>query len=205
MDEMRRLVGGLMRKTVAIVVGIVVVASCVPWLRHQHFFSMLVAVTTVALAIFVVFQGVRAVSIRGQKLRQPDSAQFTWWSPRRRNLLLGAALVLALMFTVPHFIATHSGAYKLAVATAHQTPQFRDALGAPVTEAGFSEGKEELGDSATAEMVIPVRGRIRSGNLRALAIKEDGRWRLTELTLELTEPDERIDLLRSTPTAIHNP
>jgi hypothetical protein len=38
-------------------------------------------------------------------------------------------------------------------------------------------------------------GRIRKGNLQARAIKDAGRWRLTELTVELTQPDEHIDLV----------
>jgi hypothetical protein len=97
-------------------------------------------------------------------------------------------------------MATTSGAYKLAVETAHQTPHFTEILGTPVTEAWFSEGEEQWGNPATAEMLIPVRGRMRSGNLRARAIKNGGRWRLTELTLELTQPDESINLLAKTPT-----
>jgi hypothetical protein len=114
---------------------------------------------------------------------------------RFRNLLLGAVLVLVLMLAVPYFIGTTSGAYKLAIAMAHQTPQFRESLGTPVTEAWFSDGKLVWGNPATAEMMIPVRGRMRRGNLRALAIKDGGRWRLTELTLELSQPDKHIDLL----------
>jgi hypothetical protein len=102
------------------------------------------------------------------------------------------------MLTVPHFMATTSGAYKLAVATAHQSPRFRETLGDPVTEAWFSEGKEEWGSPAKAEMLIPVQGRIRRGNLRVRAIKDGGRWRLLELALELTQPDEHIDLLPKT-------
>jgi hypothetical protein len=120
-------------------------------------------------------------------------------SGRLPKLLWGAVIVVILMLTVPHFVATTSGAYKLAVTTAHQSPRFRETLGDPVTEAWFSEGKEELGNSATAEMLIPVQGRIRKGNLRARATKDAGIWRMTELTLELTQPDERIDLLPKAP------
>ena len=116
-------------------------------------------------------------------------------SRRFRNLLLGAVFVCALSLTVPHFAATTSDAYKLAIVTANRTPQFAETLGTPVTEAWFSEGKIEFGNSATAKLLIPVRGRIRSGNLRALAIKNGGSWRLTELTLELSQPDKQIDLL----------
>ncbi len=192
-----------MRRTIAIVVAIVVGASCLPWLRHQPFFSLLVGVTAVALIGLIVFGGARALSSWSkQKRQQADSAQSDWWSPRFRNLLVGAVLILVLMLTVPHFMATSSGAYKLAVATAHQSPQFREALGVPVTEAWFSEGTFELGDQAKAEMVIPVHGRTRQGNLRALAIKDRGTWRLQELTLELTQSGDRIDLLPAASTPL---
>lgn len=185
-----------MRKKIAIIVAAVVVASCIPWLRHQPFFSLLVGVTSVVLFGLIVFGSARALSAWSkQKHQQADSAQSGWWSPRFRYLLLGAALILALALTVPHFVATTSGAYKLAVATAHQSPQFREALGAPVTEAWFSEGTTDLGNQAKAEMIIPVRGSIRQGNLRALAIKDGGTWRLQELTLEFTQSGDRIDLL----------
>jgi hypothetical protein len=123
------------------------------------------------------------------------STQPAKWSPRTRNLLLGAVLVVMLMFTAPHFMATMSGAYKLAVATAHQSPEFREALGTPVTEAWFSEGTMQLGNSADAKLLIPVRGPKQNGSLRVQAVKDDGVWRLRELTLELERPGESIDLL----------
>jgi hypothetical protein len=106
----------------------------------------------------------------------------------KRNLLVGAVVVAVLMFTAPHFMATTSGAYKLAVATAHQSPQFREALGTPVTEAWFSEGTIKLGNSADAKLLIPVRGPKQNGSLRVQAAKDDGGWRLRELTLELERP-----------------
>ncbi len=190
-----------MRKTIAIVVGIVVAASCVPWLRHQHFFSVLVGLTAIVLIGFMAFGGLRALSARWRP-QQASSAQSGWWSPRFRNLLLGAAFVLVLMLTVPHFMATNSGAYKLAVATAHQSPQFMEALGAPVAEAWFSEGKEEWGNPAKATLMVPVQGQKRQGNLRAVAVKVDGEWRLKELTLELSQPEEHIDLLGAASPAV---
>jgi len=123
-------------------------------------------------------------------------------SARLRKFLIGAAIIAALMLTVPHFVATSSGAYKLAMATAHQKAQFTQTVGPPITEAWFSEGKEVWSNPATAEMLIPVRGQIRTGNLRVRAIKDAGKWRLTELTLELTSPDEHIDLLVKTPISL---
>lgn len=121
-------------------------------------------------------------------------------SPRLRRVLIAAAIIIVLMLTLPHFLATTSGAYKLAVVTAQRAPQFSQTLGPPIAEAWFSEGRQVWSNPVTAEMLIPVRGQIRSGNLRARAIKQDGQWRLTELTLELPSPEgRRIDLLGKAP------
>lgn len=185
-----------MRRVTAIVVGVVVAASCIPWLRHLRFFSVLMFITGVVLAGFIVFGGLRALSTwLTQKRQQGDSTQSGWWSPRIRNISLGIALILVLMLTAPHCAATSSGAYKLAVATAHQAPQFTEALGAPIREAWFSEGTTEYGSPTKVELTIPVKGSKLKGNLRALATKEDGRWKLRKLTLELVQSGERIDLL----------
>jgi len=125
----------------------------------------------------------------------PASAQSSWLSTRVRTRLLVAVLALLLIPVVSQLVATHTGAYKLAVATAHEMPQFREALGFPIREGWFSGDKWEFGNPARAELMIPVKGSRRKGDLRALAIKEDGRWKLKELTLELAQSGERIDLL----------
>jgi hypothetical protein len=124
---------------------------------------------------------------------------FGWLSRRLFIRLLGALLLVALASVVAQYAARRSDVYKLAVATAHQTPQFTAALGAPVTEAWFSEGTTTFGSAAKAEVLIPVQGRMRRGSLRARAIKGVGGWQLTELTLELIQPDEHIDLLSRPP------
>jgi Cytochrome oxidase complex assembly protein 1 len=49
---------------------------------------------------------------------------------------------------------------------------------------GVFDSEMQLGEPATAKMLIPVRGSARTGNLRARAVKEHGHWRLTELTLD---------------------
>jgi hypothetical protein len=174
--------------------GIIVVASCIPWLRHQHFFSIGVGVTAIVLAGLLVTGGVHAVST-WSKRQQSGSQPSSWLSPRLRNWLLMAVLLGLLIPVVSQFVAKSSDAYKLAVATAHQTPQFTEALGAPIREEWFSEGRTEYGNPTKAELTIPVKGSRGKGDLRALAIKEDGRWKLKELTLELAQSGERIDLL----------
>lgn len=185
-----------MRKTAAIVVGILVGASCIPWLRHQHFFSVLGGVITVALFGLLVFGGLRAISVWWRQIAiEPGRKQFNWWSPKLCVRLLAAAIILALGFPIVHFAGTSSSVYTLAVTTARQTPQFNEVLGAPVREGWFPEFKFTFGEPGSAKLLIPERGQLRRGNLRVLAIKENGRWRLQELTLELAQPEQRIDLL----------
>src|SRR5579872_1812468 len=131
-----------MRKTIAIVISAVVAASCIPWLRHQHFFSVLGAVITVALFGFLVFGGLRTLStwLRGIPI-EPCPKQFGWRSLTARARFLAAAIIVALGFSTVHFVGTGNRAYSLAVATARQSTEFRDVLGIPVTEGWFPEFK----------------------------------------------------------------
>ena len=117
------------------------------------------------------------------------------WSRSRLKLLSGALAILAAMMLAPHLIATRSGAYRLAVETAQKNPEFITVLGDPVKEAWFSEGTLSFGSPRGAELQIPVHGRLRRGELEVSAIKCNGEWRLSALTLKLTDSPERINLL----------
>ena len=148
---------------------------------------------TVALAGYIVLGGLRRLS--AWSTAAPSSTQARLLPTRLGCRLVGATLILLLILTVPHFVATASGAYRLAVVTAHETPEFTELLGAPVQEAWFSKGKMDFGNPARADLLIPVVGSRRKGNLHVLAIKDDGQWKLTELTLELAQPYQRLNLL----------
>jgi hypothetical protein len=177
---------------------LVVAASCIPWLRHQRVFSVFVAIIAIALAFLIALGVAKALPKWSRKgSEQGGTPQSSWWSSRKRNLSLGTAVILVLMITAPHFIATSSGPYKLAMATANQMPQFIEVLGGPIKEAWFSEGRMEYGSPAKAELRIPVTGSKQNGFLQVVAIKEEGRWKLKELALELARSGERIDLLAS--------
>ncbi|HEY2461169.1 MAG TPA: cytochrome c oxidase assembly factor Coa1 family protein [Candidatus Acidoferrum sp.] len=104
-------------------------------------------------------------------------------------------LVIVLIFTVPHFAMTHTDVYRAAVATAHNSRRFKETLGEPVKEGWYSDGKLSWNPYAPSEIVIPVRGKIRSGNLKVLAKKESEGWSLLSLSLELADSHEVIDLL----------
>lgn len=181
-----------MKKVPAIVIAIVVTLSCVPWLRHQHYFSLLIGATAIVLAGFMVFRFLLWIS-NWQTLRQSISGQFKWRLPISRKQLWMWVIFLVLISTVPHFVTTLSGDYRLAVATAHQSLQFNEALGAPVKEGWLSQGKSTFQEPIRSERLIHVSGTKRKGNLRVLALKEDGQWKLLGLTLELERPDESIE------------
>lgn len=122
-----------------------------------------------------------------------------WLSRRFLTWILTCTLVGFLVPPVFHFAAKRFDPYKLAIETARQNREFIDALGSPVKEGWFLDSEMQLGNPPTAKILIPVRGSIRAGNLRVRASREHGRWCLTELTLELTKPDQRIDLLAQRP------
>jgi len=185
-----------MRRVAPAVIGIIVVASCIPWLRHQRFFSAVVGTVAIVLAFLLVIAGARALST-WWKQQQSGSRPSGWLPPRVRNWLLLAVLLGMLIPLIAQLMARRSDAYRLAVATAHSSPLFAQTLGAPAKEAWFSGGAIQYGNPARAELTIPVEGSRHNGDLRAVAVKEDGRWKLMELTLVLDQSGERIDLLAS--------
>jgi|SRR5579872_2543678 len=185
-----------MRRVAPAVIGIIVVASCIPWLSHQRFFSTVVGAVAVVLAVLLVIAGAQAFST-WRKGQQSGSRPSGWFSPRVRNWLLLAVLLGLFIPLIAQLMARRSDAYKLAVATAHNTPLFAETLGSPAKEAWFSGGAIQYGNPMRAELTIPVTGSKQKGDLQVVAIKEDGRWKLTELKLELARSGERIDLLAS--------
>jgi hypothetical protein len=180
--------------------AIVVAASCIPWLRRQGFFSVLVGITAVALLGVMVFISFRAVSAWLVRWRSTP-LQSRWRLLISRKQLWGWGIFFLLISTVPHFMAVCGGDYKLAVITAHQSRLFNDLLGSPVKEGWFSEGESTVGRGTVevpvrSEMLIHVRGMKQAGDLRVQAIKIDGVWKLKELTLEIDKSGTPIDLLK---------
>lgn len=64
-----------------------------------------------------------------------------WSRQKLSKLRIFVPLFLLLVLVVPHFIVTSASIYKLAVATALKCPQFAEALGSPVREGWFPEGR----------------------------------------------------------------
>jgi len=190
------------RHVTVLIVGIALGASFLPWLRHQHMFWTLMGIMAVALVAAMLFSAVASPDREVRLWRSLPSEKSSWLRRGFRTWWWKVSMVIVLIATVPHFVLTRSDAYKLAVKTARQSPEFEKTLGPPAKEGWFSDGtEEEEGDSGKAELLIPVRGSLRDGKLRVLAAKDNGRWRLEALTLELQKSHEHIDLLSSATSA----
>ena len=89
----------------------------------------------------------------------------------------------------------HSEAYKLGVSTLQASPVATNLLGTPITT-GFPTGKIALTNaSGTAVLSFSASGPKAAGVVFLEAVKKDGTWRITRLTLKLDGRDGVIDLV----------
>jgi hypothetical protein len=92
----------------------------------------------------------------------------------------------------------HSEAYQLGVSTLQASPVATNLLGTPIT-AGFPSGKISVnGASGTAILSFSVSGPKAAGVVFLEAVKKDGAWLITRLTLKLDGHDGMIDLVNGT-------
>jgi len=89
----------------------------------------------------------------------------------------------------------HSEAYKLGVSTLQASPVATNVLGTPIST-GFPTGKIAFnGASGTAILSFSVSGPKAAGVVFLEAVKKDGAWLITRLTLKLDGHDGVIDLV----------
>jgi len=107
-----------------------------------------------------------------------------------------ASVVLCVGIFVGVFsILKHSEAYQLGVSRLQSSPIAQNLLGTPIS-AGYPSGSIRItGSSGTAALRFSASGPRASGMVFLQAIKKDGVWSLTRLTLKLDGKDELIDLV----------
>ena len=89
----------------------------------------------------------------------------------------------------------HSEAYQLGVARVQTSPIAANLLGTPIST-GTPGGSVRInGSSGTAVLSFSASGPRASGAVALRAVKKDGVWSLTRLTLKLDDKNEVIDLL----------
>ena len=89
----------------------------------------------------------------------------------------------------------HSEAYKLGVSTLQASPVATNVLGTPIS-AGFPTGSISYQNATgTAVISFSASGPKASGVVFLQAVKKDGAWTITRLTLKLDGRDGVIDLV----------
>jgi Cytochrome oxidase complex assembly protein 1 len=108
-------------------------------------------------------------------------------------VLLGAGIAVGIFYFLDKF--KHSAAYELTVAKLEASPVATGALGSPIS-AGFPFGKISITDaSGKAELNFSATGPKAAGTVFVEAVKKDGVWSITRLSLKLDGSDKEIDLL----------
>ncbi len=107
-----------------------------------------------------------------------------------------ASLVLVVGIFVGVFsILRHSEAYQLGVARLQNSPIAAKLLGTPISTGNPTGSLRIRNSSGTAMLSFSVSGSRASGVVVLQAIKKDGVWSLTKLTLKLNGSDSTIDLV----------
>jgi Cytochrome oxidase complex assembly protein 1 len=108
---------------------------------------------------------------------------------------IAAIVLLVGIFTGVFSLLRHSEAYQMGVARLQSSPIAQNLLGTPITT-GFPTGSVRIVNSAgQAALSFSARGPRASGMVFLQAIKKDGVWSLTRLTLKLSRSGDVIDLV----------
>ena len=113
-------------------------------------------------------------------------------------LLIGifGSIVMTIITTSFH----NSDVYKQAVAKAVENSQVREAFGEPIHPAWFVSGQLKVnGNTGSANLLIPIAGPRGSGSIRAVASKNRGVWRFSDLQVNIKGRSEPLDLLSIQP------
>jgi hypothetical protein len=120
---------------------------------------------------------------------------------QRRWAIWGAVVWIALivlwvgMFAGIFSLLRHSEAYHLGVSRLQNSPIAANVLGTPIS-AGIPRGSVSINSSSgTAHLSFSASGPRASGVVLVEAIKKDGVWSLTKLTLKPNGSDNAIDLV----------
>jgi hypothetical protein len=116
---------------------------------------------------------------------------------------LGAIALFGTMFGGAFYLLRHSEAYELAESRLQASTQAADVLGTPIST-GYPMGSVTTnGATGRAILNFSATGTKAAGRIFLEAIKKDGVWSLTRLTLKVDGRDGVIDLIN--PTNVDNP
>jgi hypothetical protein len=108
---------------------------------------------------------------------------------------IGGIVLFVGVFFGTFSILKHSEAYQLGVARLQNSPVATVALGTPITTGSPTGSININGSSGEARLNFSASGPRASGMVMVQAVKQNGVWSLTKLTLQLDGKDEGIDLI----------
>jgi hypothetical protein len=115
---------------------------------------------------------------------------------------LGAIALFGGIFGGTFYLLRYSEAYELGASTLQASSQAADALGTPIST-GFPMGSVSTsGANGGAILGFSATGTKAAGRVFLEAVKKDGRWSLTKLTLKVDGRDGVIDLIEQSKVEI---
>jgi hypothetical protein len=115
---------------------------------------------------------------------------------------LGAIALVGGIFGGTFYLLRYSEAYELGASTLQASSQAADALGTPIST-GFPMGSVSTsGANGGAILGFSATGTKAAGRVFLEAVKKDGRWSLTKLTLKVDGRDGVIDLIEQSKVEI---
>ena len=124
------------------------------------------------------------------------------WAIWGAVIWLGAIALFGGIFGGTFYLLRYSEPYELGTSTLRASTEATDALGAPIST-GFPMGSIST-DGATGRAILSfsATGTKAAGRVFLEAIKKDGRWSITKLTLKVDGRDGVIDLIEQSKVEI---
>jgi Cytochrome oxidase complex assembly protein 1 len=139
----------------------------------------------------------------------PSQTKGNWWTRNWKwfvptGCLTFLFLFVAFVFSIVLLVfgaMKSTDVYKGALAKAKASPEVIEALGSPIDDGLFVSGSTNAnGATGESNLSIPISGPKGKGTIYVKAEKSLGRWKYSELVVEIGKTGERIDLLDSPST-----
>ncbi|WP_213738216.1 cytochrome c oxidase assembly factor Coa1 family protein [Bradyrhizobium sp. dw_411] len=163
--------------------------------------------TFIALLVFIPFVGLVMPFVLGAKGSRWAWRNGRWdsvahfqrvqrkWAIWGVVIWLGVIALFGAIFGGTFYILRQSEAYELGEARLRVSRQVTDVLGTPISTSYPMGSFTSDGSSGRAALNFSATGPKATGRVYLEAIKKDGVWSLTKLTLKVDGRDDVIDLV----------
>lgn len=150
---------------------------------------------SIALAWLMVRRRIWPFNRRKEAIPLPVTGTTGRWSLSAGTKFGIGAVGYLVLVTGFEYRIKNGEPYRMAVAAARASPRVQEALGGPFEEGWFVEAELREGAEGFAVLGVPLIGKERRGQLKVRAIKDDGRWKLAALSLELGRCGEPVEIV----------